>query len=235
MTSRKPSSRPGRPRGPRRDRGERRGELLDAAERAIRRVGPKASMDEIAAEAGITKPILYSHFGDKAGLIKALTGRVAEQLNSAVSEALSGSGEPSEVVTSTIAAFCSFIESEPELYRFLVQTAKHESDLSGPRLMSDIGSQIAVTLGSGLRRAGADSGAAEPWAYAIVGMTFAGAGWWLERRSMSKDDLVGYLSQLLWSGLSGAGLGRLEQWEDGDAGDRPRISAVPDRPAAGGR
>jgi hypothetical protein len=66
-------------------------------------------------------------------------------------------------------------------------------------------------------------------------MTFAGAGWWLERRSMSKDDLVGYLSQLLWSGLSGAGLGRLEQWEDGDAGDRPRISAVPDRPAAGGR
>ena len=45
-----------RPRGPRRDRDERRAELLDAAERAIRRVGPSASMDEIAAEAGITKP-----------------------------------------------------------------------------------------------------------------------------------------------------------------------------------
>nr|MBO2503962.1 TetR family transcriptional regulator [Thermoanaerobacterales bacterium] len=53
-------SRPGRPRGPRRDRSERRAELLDAAERAIRRTGPKASMDEIAAEAGITKPILYT-------------------------------------------------------------------------------------------------------------------------------------------------------------------------------
>ena len=72
--------------------------------------------------------------------------------------------------------------------------------------MTDIGSQIAVALGGALRRAGADSGAAEPWAFAIVGMTFAGAGWWLERRSMSKDDLVGYLTQLLWSGLSGAGL-----------------------------
>lgn len=190
-------------------------------------------MDEIAAEAGITKPILYSHFGDKAGLIRALAGRVAGQLNRTVSQALTGSGEPREVVASTIEAFCTFIENEPELYRFLVQTAKHESDASGPRLMSDIGSQIAVTLGSGLRRAGADSGAAEPWAFAIVGMTFAGAGWWLERRSMSKDDLVGYLSQLLWSGLSGAGLGRLEQWDADEPGERPRIIAVPDRPAVG--
>ena len=198
-------------------------------------------MDEIAAEAGITKPILYSHFGDKAGLIQALAGRVAGQINHAVSEALSRSGEPRAIVASTIEAFCSFIEREPELYRFLVQTARHESDVSGPRLMSDIGSQIAVALGSGLRRAGADSGAAEPWAFAIVGMTFAGAGWWLERRSMSKEDLVDYLTQLLWTGLSGAGLGALEGW-DADAGadppadaggERRRISAVPDRPAVG--
>lgn len=195
-------------------------------------------MDEIAAEAGITKPILYSHFGDKAGLIRALAGRVAGELNRAVSEALSRSGEPSAVVASTIEAFCTFIENEPELYRFLVQSAKHESDQSGSRLMSDIGSQIAVTLGSALRRAGADSGAAEPWAYAIVGMTFASAGWWLERRSMSKDDLVGYLSQLLWSGLSGAGLGQVDQWPDESGDDdgpaRPHIVAVPHRPTATG-
>jgi AcrR family transcriptional regulator len=232
-TSSSRSSRPGRPRGPRRDRDERRVELLDAAERAIRRIGPHASMDEIAAEAGITKPILYSHFGDKAGLIQALAGRVAGQLNSAVAGPLSRSGEPRDVVASTIEAFCTFIENEPELYRFLVQSAKHEADQSGSRLMYDIGSQIAVTLGSALRRAGADSGAAEPWAFAIVGMTFAGAGWWLERRSMSKDDLVGYLSQLLWSGLSGAGLGRVEQWGDQPL-DRPHIAAVPDRPTASG-
>ena len=146
------------------------------------------------------------------------------------------SGEPSAIVASTIEAFCTFIEREPELYRFLVQTARHESDVSGPRLMSDIGGQIAVALGSGLRKAGADSGAAEPWAFAIVGMTFAGAGWWLERRSMSKEDLVGYLSQLLWTGLSGAGLGRLEGWGEAagpdDGADRLHIMAVPDHPQA---
>jgi AcrR family transcriptional regulator len=235
MTSRKPSShtshashtsRPGRPRGPRRDRDERRAELLDAAERAIRRVGPKASMDEIAAEAGITKPILYSHFGDKAGLVQALAGRVARRLNRTVTDALTRSGEPRDVVGSTIEAFCTFIEDETELYRFLVQSARHDVDASGPRLLTDIGSQISVSLGSALRRAGADSGAAEPWAFAIVGMTFGGAAWWLQRRTMSKDDLVGYLTQLLWSGLAGAGLDQLTRTGD-ETEERPRIAAVP--------
>jgi AcrR family transcriptional regulator len=200
-------SRPGRPRGPRRDPDERRTELLDAAERAIRRIGPHASMDELAAEAGITKPILYSHFGDKAGLVRALSVRVATQLNEAILAELSRptSKDPKEVVRSTIAAFCTFIDQEPALYRFLIQAAMHTSR-PPKRLASDISNSIAVSLGSSLRRAGADSGAAELWAFAIVGMTFAGAGWWLERRSMSKDDLVDYLTQLLWSGLSGAGL-----------------------------
>jgi AcrR family transcriptional regulator len=255
MTSRRTPSRPGRPRGPRRDRDERRAELLDAAERAIRRVGASASMDEIAAEAGVTKPILYSHFGDKEGLVSALTARVAGRLNATIGSALTQAGEPRQVVASTIEAFCTFIEGETELYRFLVQSAKLGRHGSGPRLMSDIASQIAVTLGGGLRRAGADSGAAEPWAYAMVGMTFAGAGWWLERRSMSKDDLVGYLTQLLWSGLSGAGLDRIEPWDSGElapapptpaaappaaptrasakAAERPHIQAVPSPRAAG--
>jgi AcrR family transcriptional regulator len=235
MASRNPSSHPphtsrlGRPRGPRRDRDERRVELLDAAERAIRRIGPQASMDEIAAEAGITKPILYSHFGDKAGLVHALAGRVAHQLNRTVTDALTRSGEPRDVVASTIEAFCTFIEDETELYQFLVQSARHGADASGPRLLTDIGNQISVSLGSALRRAGADSGAAEPWAYAIVGMTFGGASWWLQRRTMSKDDLVGYLTQLLWSGLAGAGLDQLMSSDD-EPDRRSRIAAV--RPVA---
>jgi AcrR family transcriptional regulator len=162
-------------------------------------------MDDIAAEAGITKPILYTHFGDKAGMSRALAERVAGRLNRTVGEALSGSGEPRDIVSSTIAAFCTFVESETELYRYLVQTSR--TDTAGPRLTSDIGSQIAANLDGALRRVGADARAAEPWAYAIVGMTFGGAAWWLQCRTMSRDDLVEYLTQLLWSGLSGSGLG----------------------------
>ena len=51
----------------------RREQLLNAADRVVQREGPGASMNAIAAEAGITKPILYRHFGDRNGLIGALT------------------------------------------------------------------------------------------------------------------------------------------------------------------
>jgi AcrR family transcriptional regulator len=187
-------------------------------------------MDELAAEAGVTKPILYSHFGDKAGLVTALAGRVASRLNAAVIGELAMPRDPAqaprEVVAATIAAFCTFIESEPALYRFLVQTVIHQPRATGTRVAGDISKEIAVSLGSGLRRAGADSGAAELWATAIVGMTIAGAGWWLERRSMSKDDMVEYLTQLLWSGLSGVGLRNVP------ADSAPTATAVAAREAA---
>jgi AcrR family transcriptional regulator len=206
------SGRIGRPRGPRRSREERRAELLDAAERAIRRIGPQASMDELAAEAGITKPILYSHFGDKAGLAAALTERVAAELDRALVASLSKVQEPEQVVSSTIDAFCSFVESETELYHFLWYAAIHHADRSGGKLLiAGFADQIAFTLGSALRQVGEDSGAAEPWAYAIVGMTLTAGEWWLERRTMTRDDLVAYLTRLLWGGLAGAGLDRLSE------------------------
>ena len=203
----------GRPRGPRRSRDERRAELLDAAERAIQRIGPDASMDELAAEAGITKPILYSHFGDKAGLASALAVRVAAELDEAISTSLGQMRHPRQVVSSTIGAFCTFIESQNALYRFLIKAAMSNPDKrsgsSGSRLVADFAEQIAAVLRGGLRQVGFDQGAAEPWSYAIVGMTLSAGEWWLDCRTMSKDDLVDYLTQLLWSGLAGTGLDRL--------------------------
>src|SRR5215469_15466783 len=46
--------------------------LIAAAQSAIRKKGPAVSMDDIAAEARAAKPILYRHFGDRAGLARAL-------------------------------------------------------------------------------------------------------------------------------------------------------------------
>jgi AcrR family transcriptional regulator len=191
-------------------------------------------MDELAAEAGITKPILYSHFGDKAGLATALAERAAAELNQAIAVELARDRDPGEVVSSTIEAFCTFIETEPELYRFLVQMAMHQSSQPGrssPRLVNDISDVIAKALGNSLRQVGADSAAVELWAFTIVGMAFAGAGWWLERQSMSKQELVGYLSQLLWSGLSGVGLGRQGSTIWLEPGT---VTPLRDRSAAGG-
>src|SRR6185503_13694774 len=66
----------------------RRAQLLDAADRAIQRDGPDVSMAAIAAEAGVTKPIVYRHFGDKAGLYRALAERHTDELLASIRTAL---------------------------------------------------------------------------------------------------------------------------------------------------
>lgn len=166
-------------------------------------------MDELAAEAGITKPILYSHFGDRAGLADALAERTADMLIRAIAGALRDAAKTEsalEITQSAIQAFCDFIEREPNIYRFLVRATFDDADPVSSRLATEVASRIAVLLGHGLRETGGDSGAAEPWAFGMVGMAFAGGEWWLGRRTMSKQDLVNYLTQLIWGGLSGAGL-----------------------------
>lgn len=169
-------------------------------------------MEELAAEAGITKPILYSHFGDRAGLADALAERTANllivTLGSSLREAAK-SGNPRDVVGFAFEAFCSFIESEPSIYRFLVRSSLDEPNPVSSRLVTQIASRISAQLGHGMRLAGVDSGPAEPWGFAIVGMGFVAAEWWLDRRTMSKDDLIDYLTRLVWGGLAGAGMDRL--------------------------
>src|SRR6266498_3874117 len=69
-------------------RAEKKRELLDAAIRAIERDGPRVSMRAMAAEADVTKPILYRHFGAKGGLYQAIAERYATELLTQIRAAL---------------------------------------------------------------------------------------------------------------------------------------------------
>lgn len=183
-----------------------REELLDAAVAVIRRDGPGASMDAIAAEAGITKPILYRHFGNRDGLTAALAARFAADLRGRLQRALGREGGPRDVLAATIDAYVQFIEDDPHLYRFLVRHALRQ-EWEGERLsgfIREVGADIAVVLGEQLRESGQDSGAAEPWAYGIVGLVHMAGDWWLERRALPRRRLVTYLTDLLWAGLGPA-------------------------------
>ena len=71
-----------------------REQLLAAAERAIARYGPDLTMDEIAAEATVTKPILYRTIGDRAALVTALSEAMIDRITAAIGETLTGETEP---------------------------------------------------------------------------------------------------------------------------------------------
>jgi AcrR family transcriptional regulator len=186
-------------------RALRREELLDAATDAIRRSGPSISMETMAAAAGVTKPILYRHFGDRDGLVHALAGRFSTNLMEQLQGSLAADGDPRERLASTIDAFVAFIEADPDLYRFLVHRAAREEPGAADELQGFIrrvSQQVTLVLGEQMRRAGLDSGGAEPIAHGIVGMVHAAGDWWVDRRTMPRSRLVGYLTSVLWEGLS---------------------------------
>ena len=172
-------------------------------------------MDDIAAEAGITKPILYSNFGDKAGLADALATRFTRDLVKLFGEVWSQTDDPRERVAGSIDVWVGFIESDPHIYRFLSEGSFGAGRrLDDRRLVHDLGTVVARALGEWLREQGADSGPAEPWAFGVLGMVHVSTEWWLERRTLSRKDLVNYLTSLLWTGFSGNGLdtGRRRGW-----------------------
>jgi len=176
--------------------------LLDAAVRAIRQVGPTVSMDAIAAEAGVTKPILYRHFGDRVGLANALADEFGAQLVAELDAALSKDLPPDQLLAATIDAYLAFVERDPHVYSFLVgRLGAPVGTEAANGLVTQVGQRVALVLGEQLRAVGVDSGPAEPWAFGIVGLVHLAGDWWLERRTVTRARLVEDLTTLLWNGL----------------------------------
>ncbi len=190
-------------------RAERRTQLLEAAVAAIRDLGAGATMEQLAQAGGVTKPILYRHFGDREGLIAAIAERFSADLLTSVTTPLASDATARELLSSTVDSYIGFIERDPNLYRFMIQ---HPSERGGGlaqinALVDLIAKQVALVAGERLRDAGRDSGAAVPWAYGIVGLVHQAGDWWVDDQTMSRETLVSYLVALLWDGLGAAPAG----------------------------
>jgi AcrR family transcriptional regulator len=99
------------PRRRRLSRVERSREVLDAAESVIADRGIQASsMDEIAERAGVTKPVVYDHFGSKDGLVAALVLRAGADLATTVLEAVTAAGDPESALAAGLAAYFQFMQ-----------------------------------------------------------------------------------------------------------------------------
>jgi AcrR family transcriptional regulator len=159
-------------------------------------------MDEIASEAGITKPILYRHFGNKDGLHRALAERYVDALMGDL-RATDAVREPRAHLSARIDAYLSFVEREPEQYRFLLGAAE-EPGTSGlvAEFRRRLAAECALATAESLRRAGLDPELAEPWAHGMVGMVRSAGIWWLDTRSVPRAALVESLTSLLWDGVS---------------------------------
>jgi len=185
-------------------RATRRATMVAAAMAAVRRHGPGVSVAEIAAAAGITKPVLYRYFADRADLQHAVGQEAAAMLMARIAPTLMTEGDPREVVRAIINAFLGAIEDEPELWRFVVHHPVERTP--GAEIVDDARDEIARMLTGVLteqqRAAGRDTGGTAVWAQGLVGMVQSAGDWWLERRPMSRSALTDHLTAIIWGGLA---------------------------------
>jgi AcrR family transcriptional regulator len=183
---------------------DRRAGLLEAADRVVQREGSAATMNVIAAEAGITKPILYRHFGDKSGLYRALAARHIEELLVRLREALVTRGGLAARTRATVDAYLSSIEERPQIYRFLMQRAAvEEPDVRGDveGFVRRFGDELAAGIAVEPSLHGVGELRATLWAHGIAGMVQAAGDWWLDHPEVPRAKVVEELTALLVAGF----------------------------------
>jgi AcrR family transcriptional regulator len=197
-----PPPAPGPPPSPRRQ--ARQAELLEAALRVIRRGHGRVAMEDIAAEAGISRPLLYRHFGDASGLYAAVADHFCQELLGRLRLSRADRLPGRVLLRRQISAYLGFIAEEPDVYRFLV----HQSPPDRPRAAthgSGFSRMIADSTARHLREAGWDPATALAGADLFVGGLEAAASRWVEEPTGTPEDLADRLTGVLWNGFETGG------------------------------
>ncbi|HVB46351.1 MAG TPA: TetR/AcrR family transcriptional regulator [Streptosporangiaceae bacterium] len=187
-------------------RDGRRRQFVDAALRVLDADGPELLIDAVAAEAGVSKPVLYRYFSDKAELVEALAARGSEFLRARLLPAIHSNGPVLDRIAGAVGAYFAVIDEHPNLYWLIARRRTAETGHDGGTVHPDketIASALAAVISDYLWVFGLDSGAAEPWAHGVTGLVQSTGEWWLHRRSMSRAHVVEYVTQLIWAALTG--------------------------------
>ncbi len=181
----------------------RRAQLVDVGRKVFAERGYEAtSVEEIAERAGISKPIVYEHFGGKEGLYAVVVDREVEHIVTCIVEAISA-GSPRERLERAALAFLTYVKERPGGFAVLLRDAP-ASKRSGemPALMYDLADRVGAIFTEQFRRAGYDAKTAPIYAHALVGMVAFVGQWWTEARKPPPVEVVAsHIAALAWMGL----------------------------------
>ncbi|WP_257014585.1 TetR/AcrR family transcriptional regulator [Rhodococcus sp. ACPA1] len=190
-------------------RARAREAFIDAAYRVIDTHGPRPSMNDIAKEAGATKPRLYRHFADKADLYKAIADRTTHDVYKLVAPKFNFLlTTPHEALNHAITGYAEVVAEHPNVFRFLAD-GELKQDGAGSALSLDVERDLTDRL-AGVASTIFESVSAEVsdvrfTARAAVGIMVSTTDLWLESSTDSgKPDteyFVGQVAPLVWGVL----------------------------------
>ena len=184
--------------------GQRREQLLDVSRVLFAEKGFEGtSVEEIAARAKVSKPVVYEHFGGKEGMYAVIVDRELQKLLVALSGALETGGHPKRIVERTAMALLEYIEENTDGFRILVRDSPvAQATGTFSSLIGDVATQVEHLLADQFRRRGLPTVTAPIYAQMLVGMIALTGQWWLEARSPDRETVAAHLVNLAWNGLS---------------------------------
>ena len=160
------------------------------------------TVEEVAARAKVSKPVVYEHFGGKEGLYAVVVDREVRALLDRLSTALTA-GHPRELLEQAALALLDYIEGETDGFRVLVRESPIMSATgSFSSVLNDVAHQVEHILGAEFKARDYDPRLAELYSQALVGMVALTGRWWLEVRKPRKETVAAHLVNLAWYGLS---------------------------------
>lgn len=189
-----------------------RAEIVDAAFRAIDRLGPNVSVREIAEEAGTAKPKIYRHFADKSDMFTEIGQRMRDMLWAAIIPSINVETDSTrDIVGRGVEHYVELVERHPNVVRFLLQgrfADKSAAAITAVNKGSEITLAVADMISSELQDMALDPAAFELAAYAIFGTAASATDWWLgagdeDERRMSADKFITHMTTIMMGAING--------------------------------
>ncbi|MCU0298601.1 MAG: TetR/AcrR family transcriptional regulator [Candidatus Nanopelagicales bacterium] len=180
---------------------QRREQLLSVGKTLFASRGYEAvTVEEIAAAAEVSKPVVYEHFGGKEGLYAVIVDREMQTLVKKITESFTGDN-PRLLLEQAGMALFDYIEGESDGFRILVRDSPVPTG-SFASLIVEVADHVEHLLAGQFKARGFNAKLAPMYSQMLVGMVALTGQWWLDARKPDKDDVVAHLVNLAYNGLS---------------------------------
>lgn len=213
-----------------------RNEIVDAAFRAIDRLGPELSVRQIAEEAGTAKPKIYRHFTDKSDLLEAIGMRLRDMLWAAIFPSLDlATDSAREVIRRSVEEYVNLVDQHPNVLRVVHSGPLGKAvrgDGTHPQRRPGDHAGHGRDVQQRAARDGAESSRARTRRIRAFGSAASATEWWLgpepdSPRRMPREQFVAHLTTI----MMGVIVGTAEALGIAVDPDQPIHDAVPNNPA----
>lgn len=182
----------------------RRRQLLETALRVFAERGyHNASMNDIAVEAGVTKPVLYQHFTSKRELFAELLDDVGRELQETITKAVAAAETPREMVELGFTAYFDYVDRHRDAFR-LFYGSSMVRDPEFAAVVTQTENAVAEIVAGLIEIEGLSTEQRRVLGHGIVGMIERASIHWLTSNSDADPHLLArQLADLAWRGLRG--------------------------------